>query len=63
MSLENVREHLRKYGKDQDIILFEKSSATVKEAAEDLGTEEGRKDCKDDVIPPFIRTGGDRSCR
>ena len=42
MSLENVREHLRKYGKDQDIILFEKSSATVKEAAEDLGTEEGR---------------------
>ena len=42
MSLENVREHLRKYGKDQDIILFDKSSATVKEAAEDLGTEEGR---------------------
>ncbi len=42
MSLENVREYLKKYGKDQDIILFDQSSATVKEAAADLGTEEGR---------------------
>ena len=42
MSLENVREYLKKYGKDQDIILFDQSSATVKEAAADLNTEEGR---------------------
>ena len=42
MSLENVREYLGKYGKDKDIILFDQSSATVKEAAADLGTEEGR---------------------
>ena len=37
-----VREYLKKYGKDQDIILFDQSSATVKEAAADLNTEEGR---------------------
>lgn len=42
MSLEKVKEHLRKYGKDGDIILFDQSSATVREAAQDLGTEEGR---------------------
>ena len=42
MSLENVRKYLKKYGKDQDIILFDQSSATVKESAADLGTEEGR---------------------
>ena len=42
MSLEKAREHLAKYGKDQDIILFEQSSATVREAAADLNTEEGR---------------------
>ncbi len=42
MSLEKVREHLGKYGKAEDVILFDQSSATVKEAAADLGTEEGR---------------------
>ena len=42
MSLENARNHLKKYGKDVDIILFDESSATVKEAAADLHTEEGR---------------------
>ena len=42
MSLEKVREYLGKYGKDNDIILFDQSSATVREAAADLGTEEGR---------------------
>lgn len=42
MSLENARNHLKKYGKDGDIILFDESSATVKEAAADLHTEEGR---------------------
>ena len=36
MSLENARNHLKKYGKDGDIILFDESSATVKEAAADL---------------------------
>ena len=42
MSIENVREYLRKYGKDGEIIEFQESSATVKEAAADLGTEDGR---------------------
>lgn len=42
MSLEKVKDYLKKYGKDDDIIIFEQSSATVKEAARDLGTEEGR---------------------
>ena len=42
MSLERVREYLKKYGKDESIILFDQSSATVKEAAADLNTEEGR---------------------
>ena len=42
MSIENARAHLAKYGKDKDIIEFSTSSATVKEAAADLNTEEGR---------------------
>lgn len=42
MSIENVREYLRKYGKDGDILEFQESSATVKEAAADLNTEEAR---------------------
>ena len=42
MSLENVRKYLMKYGKSEEIILFDQSSATVKEAAADLNTEEGR---------------------
>lgn len=42
MSIENARVHLAKYGKDKDIIEFSTSSATVKEAAADLNTEEGR---------------------
>ena len=42
MSIENARNHLKKYGKDRDIIEFSSSSATVKEAAADLNTEEGR---------------------
>ena len=35
MSIENARNHLKKYGKDGDIIEFSSSSATVKEAAAD----------------------------
>ena len=42
MSIENARAHLAKYGKDKDIIEFSTSSATVKGAAADLNTEEGR---------------------
>ena len=42
MSVEKVREFLRPYGRDKDIIEFPTSSATVAEAAADLGTEEGR---------------------
>ena len=42
MSIENVREYLRKYGRDNDILEFPSSSATVREAAADLDTEECR---------------------
>ncbi len=42
MSIEKVREYLRQYGKDRGVIEFDQSSATVREAAADLGTEEGR---------------------
>ena len=42
MSIEKVREYLRQYGKDGDVIEFTESSATVREAAADLGTDEGR---------------------
>lgn len=33
MSLEKVKDHLKKYNKDQDIIILSRSSATVNEAA------------------------------
>lgn len=42
MSIENVRKYLAQFGRDSEIIEFEKESATVSQAAEDLGTEEGR---------------------
>ena len=42
LSIESVKEYLKQYGKDGDVIEFPVSSATVKEAAADLGTEEGR---------------------
>ena len=42
MSVSSVREFLRPFGLGDSIIEFPTSSATVKEAAEDLGTEEGR---------------------
>ncbi len=42
MSVEKVREFLRPFGRDKDIIEFPSSSATVAEAAADLNTEEGR---------------------
>lgn len=37
MSLESVRESLKKFGADQRIVEFESSSATVDLAAEDIG--------------------------
>ena len=42
MSVEKVREFLRPFGRDNDIIEFHSSSATVAQAAADLNTEEGR---------------------
>lgn len=42
MSLEAVREHLSRFGKADDILEFEESSATVTLAAEKVGTELAR---------------------
>lgn len=42
MSVSSVREFLEPYGLQDHVIEFPTSSATVKEAAADLGTEEGR---------------------
>ena len=42
MSKQSVIDHLKKYGLDSKIITVNTSSATVKEAAEALGTEEAR---------------------
>ncbi len=40
MSLTNAREHLKKYGLENNIMEFESSSATVKEAAQTIHCEE-----------------------
>lgn len=42
MGIEQARNYLQTFGKDQDIIEFTVSSATVALAAQALGTEEGR---------------------
>ena len=42
MSIEKVREYLSRYGKSEDIIILEQSSATVELAARALGVEAGR---------------------
>ena len=42
MSIEMVREHLKAWNRDTDIIEFDVSSATVELAAKALGTEEAR---------------------
>ncbi len=42
MSIENVREYLKQFGRENDIIELEKSSATVQLAAEALGVEPER---------------------
>ncbi len=42
MSIDKVREHLRKWNKDADILVFEDSSATVELAAKALNVVPGR---------------------
>ena len=42
MSIEKVREYLKLYGRDKDIIELEQSSATVELAAKALGVEPAR---------------------
>jgi prolyl-tRNA editing enzyme YbaK/EbsC (Cys-tRNA(Pro) deacylase) len=42
MSVENVREYLKQFGKDRDILEMDESTATVELAARALGTEEAR---------------------
>lgn len=45
MSVETARAHLARFGRDQDILLLDQSSATVELAAQALGTE-GRRIAK-----------------
>lgn len=42
MAIENVREYFRQYGREQDVMEFEASSATVELAAKAVGVEEAR---------------------
>ncbi len=42
MSVEKVREYLKQFGKDNDILEMDESTATVALAASALGTEEAR---------------------
>lgn len=42
MSIDNVRNYLKKFGKDEDILIMDESTATVELAARTLGTEEAR---------------------
>ena len=42
MAIDKVREYLKQWGRDKDIMEFEVSSATVKLAAAALGVEPGR---------------------
>ena len=42
MSVEKVREYLKQFGKEKDILEMEESTATVELAAKSLGTEEAR---------------------
>ena len=42
MSIERVREYMKEFGRENDILEFEVSSATVRLAAIALGTEEAR---------------------
>ena len=42
MSIERVKEYMKQFGKENDVLEFEVSSATVALAAQALGTEPGR---------------------
>lgn len=42
MSIDNVRNYLKQFGKDEDILIMDESTATVELAARTLGTEEAR---------------------
>ena len=42
MSLESVKEHLKKYNREQDILEYNQSSATVEQAANALDVEPAR---------------------
>lgn len=42
MSIEKVREYLKQFGKDEDMLVMDESTATVELAARALGTEEAR---------------------
>ena len=42
MAIDNVRQYLKQWNKDKDIIEFSTSSATVELAAQALGTQEGK---------------------
>lgn len=66
MSLIKVREYLKKYGKDEEIVEFDESSATVAEAAQAIGC--GEADIAKtlsfivDGNPILIVMAGDRRC-
>ena len=42
MAIESVREYFRQYGREQDVMEFDASSATVELAAKAVGVEEAR---------------------
>lgn len=66
MSLIKVREYLKKYGKDEEIVEFDESSATVAEAAQAIGC--GEADIAKtlsfivDGNPILIVMAGDKRC-
>ena len=52
MAIESVREYFRQYGREQDVMEFDASSATVELAAKAVGVEEAR-------IAIIVVTAGD----
>ena len=66
MSLIKVKEYLKKYGKDEEIVEFDESSATVAEAAQAIGC--GEADIAKtlsfivDGKPILIVMAGDKRC-
>ncbi len=67
MSLPKVKEYLKKYNMENDILLFDGSSATVKEAAHELNCTEGdiAKTLAFYVLdkPILILMAGDAKCQ